>query len=196
VTTKPGRRLLIVGAGAHARAVADVARACGWSVIGFLGARAVRAGTDVIGSDDDLRTLAEARRFDAATVGVGNTALARRPKLFGQLRDLGVIAPALVHPSAVISPSVTIGDGSVVFPLVVVGADAIIGENVVLYSGAIVEHNCRIADHAYLSPGVVLCGNVRVDAGAFVGAGAVAVPGVTIAKDAVVAAGARVTDTR
>jgi UDP-perosamine 4-acetyltransferase len=196
VTARAGRRLLIVGAGAHARAVADVARACGWSVIGFLGARAVRAGTDVIGSDDDLQTLAEARRFDAATVGVGNTALGRRPKLFARLSDLRLAAPALVHPSAVISPSVTIGDGSVVFPLVVAGADAIIGENVVLYSGTIVEHDCRIADHAYLSPGVVLCGNVRVETGAFVGAGAIAVPGVTIPKDAVVPAGARVTESR
>ena len=186
------RRLLVVGDGAHARAVADVARACGWSVAGFLGARGAAAGAGVIGSDGDLAALAAANRFDAAVVGVGNTALARRPALFARLRDLGTAIPSLVHPSAVVSPSATIGDGAVVFPLVVVGAGAVVGEDAVLYSGAVVEHDCRIGDHAYLGPGVILCGDVRVEAGAFVGAGAIVVPGVVVGKKAVIGAGARV----
>jgi sugar O-acyltransferase (sialic acid O-acetyltransferase NeuD family) len=183
----------VLGAGGHARAVADLAVACGRSVVGFLGARGGSATAGVVGSDDDLARLFAERRFDEAIVGVGNTALARRPELFARLRELGVPTPALVHPSAVVSPSATIGLGSVLFPLVVVGADAAVGENAVIYSKSVAEHGCRIGDHAYLAPGVVLCGDVCVEAGAFVGAGAVVVPGVVIGKDAVVFAATRVT---
>jgi sugar O-acyltransferase (sialic acid O-acetyltransferase NeuD family) len=187
------RRLLVIGAGAHARAVADVALACGWGGAGFVAAPgAPVSAPGVVGSDDDLPRLVASRTFDGAVVGVGNAVLARRPTLFARLRELRIATPSLVHPSAVVSPSARIGGGSVVFPQVTVGADVLVGEDAVLYSGSIVEHDCRIGDHAYLAPGVILCGNVRVDSGAFLGAGAIVVPGVVIGKEASVPAGARV----
>jgi UDP-perosamine 4-acetyltransferase len=187
------RRLLIVGAGAHARAVADVARGCGWSGAGFVAAvGAADDAPDLVGCDDDLPRLAASRTFEGAIVGVGNAALARRPPLFARLRALGMATPAIVHPSAVVSSSARVGAGSVVFPHVTIGADVVVGDNAVLYSGAIVEHDCRIGDHAYLAPGVIVCGNVRVEHGAFLGAGAIVVPGVVIGTDAAVPAGARV----
>jgi sugar O-acyltransferase (sialic acid O-acetyltransferase NeuD family) len=192
VSPDAARRLLVLGAGGHARAVADLAEACGWRLAGFLGAHGAPITGGVIGSDDDLATLRAEGRFDGAIVGVGNTALARRPALFARLRELGVATPSLVHPTATVSPSARIGDGCVVFPHTVVGADTAVGEDAVIYSGSVLEHGCRIADHAYLAPGVILCGNVRVEAGAFVGAGAIVVPGVVIGKGAVVYAGARV----
>jgi len=187
------RRLLILGAGAHARAVADVALACGFTDCGFVVAPGAAPGAAVVGSDDDLPRLIAAGTFDGAVIGVGNAALARRPVLFARLREFHVATPSLVHPSATVSPSARVGAGAVVFPHVTVGADAIIGDNAVLYSGSIVEHDCRVADHAYLAPGVILCGNVRVETGAFLGAGAIVVPGVVIGAAASVGAGARVT---
>jgi UDP-perosamine 4-acetyltransferase len=192
VSDRPGRRLLVLGAGGHARAVADLAVACGRRIAGFLGARGAPETADVVGSDDDLARLFGERRFDEAIVGVGNTALARRAELFARLRELGVSTPTLVHPSAVVSPSATVGPGSVLFPLVVVGADVSVGENAVIYSKSVVEHGCRIGDHAFLAPGVILCGDVCVESGAFIGAGAVVVPGVVIGKEAVVFAATRV----
>lgn len=183
-------RLLILGAGGHGRAVADLARACGFTIAGFTepGGR----GRDVVGTDDDLLALTQRLSLDGAVVGVGNTALARRAALFGRLRERGLATPRLVHPSAIVSPSATVGEGTVVLPNAVVGADCVVGSNVVIYSGCVLEHDCRIEDHAYLAPGAILCGEVRVEEGAFVGAGAVAVPGATIGKGATVDALARV----
>jgi len=190
------RRLVILGAGAHARAVADVALACGWSIAGFVAAAGVSPGAPgIVGSDDDLPRLAASHTFDGAVVGVGNAALERRPALFARLHEVGIVTPTLVHPSAVVSPSARIGAGALVFPQVAIGAEVDVGENVVVYSGSVVEHDCRIGDHAYLAPGVILCGNVRLETGAFLGAGAIVVPGVVIGKEARIDAGARVTMT-
>ena len=186
------RRLLILGAGGHGRAVADLAAECGWEVAGFTERPGAPARPDILGDDADLGALARRARIDAGVVGVGNTALRRRAELFQRLRNAALATPALVHSRATVSRSATIGDGCVVFPHVVLGADTVVGENAVIYSGSVLEHGCRIGEHAFLAPGVILCGDVRVEAAAFVGAGAIVVPGVVIGKEAVVSAGARV----
>jgi sugar O-acyltransferase (sialic acid O-acetyltransferase NeuD family) len=183
------RRLLILGAGGHARAVADLAAECGFTVVGFT-ERATRTAPGVVATDADVAELHRMGRIDAGIVGVGTAALARRAELHALLRSLGIPVPVLVHPRAAVSRSCAIGEGSVVFAGAVLGTDVEVGENAVLYSAVVVEHGSRIGAHAYLSPGVILAGAVTVEPGAFLGAGAVVVPGVTVGKDAVVGAGA------
>jgi sugar O-acyltransferase (sialic acid O-acetyltransferase NeuD family) len=183
-------RLLILGAGGHGRAVAELAAECGWSVAGFTDNS---PGPGVLGGDDDAEGLIRAREADAAIVGVGNTALSRRTELFELLRKIGATIPTLVHPRASVARTSRVGDGTVVFPGAVLGAAVEVGDNVVLYSNAVAEHDCRIASHAYLSPGAILSGSVTLEAGSFVGAGAVLLPGITVGAGATVAAGAVVT---
>ena len=180
-------RLLILGAGGHGRAVADLAAECGFTVAGFTDR--VR-GPEVVGGDDEVAALARDGKIDGAVVGVGNTALGRRVELFAMLKSLRVATPTLIHPRASVSRSCKLGEGVVAFPNVVLGAGVLVGDNVVLYSGVIVEHDCRVAAHAYLSPGVILAGNVTIEAGAFLGMGALVVTGVTVRKGARVKAGA------
>jgi sugar O-acyltransferase (sialic acid O-acetyltransferase NeuD family) len=188
-------RLLILGAGAHGRAVADLARACGFTVAGFTdrSSSAGNTGTPVLGTDAELATLIRAQRIEGGIVGVGSTALARRVQLYDILVAARVPRPPLIHPRSVASPSSEVGAGTVVFAGCVLGNGARIGANAVLYSGVMVEHECSIGDHAYLSPGVVLSGQVMVEAEAFLGAGAIVLPGLCIGRAAVVAAGAVVT---
>jgi sugar O-acyltransferase (sialic acid O-acetyltransferase NeuD family) len=182
------RRLVILGAGGHARAVGDLAEACGWSIVGFTDVSA--PGGRVLGRDDDLPALIRSATIDAGVVGVGNTALQRRAELFDRLRESGLAIATLIHPRATVSSSARVGQGSVVFPATVLGAGVTVGDNAVIYSAAVAEHECRIGDHAYISPGAILSGAVVVEVGAFIGAGAVILPGVTISKHAVVGAGA------
>jgi UDP-perosamine 4-acetyltransferase len=192
-------RVLILGAGAHGGAIADlIGEGAGLTVVGFSDADPTLAGRRVLGLPvlgDDAAALEAVRagRADGALVGVGNTALAARRRLFELLAARGIPAPTVVHPRAVVARSASIGEGAVVFAGVVVGARARIGANAVLYSGAIVEHDSVVEPHAYLGPGVVLAGAVTVGEGAFLGAGAVVLPGVEIGRDALVAAGAVVT---
>ena len=184
------RRLLILGAGGHGRAVSDLAGECGWTVIGFTDRAGESGRPDVVGRDADAISFFRDRKVEGIIVGVGNSALRRRAELFQLLRESGIPVPSLLHPRAVVSRSCRIGDGAVVFPGSILGAGVEVGDNAVIYSGVVMEHDCRIGDHAYLSPGVILSRSVTVEAGAFLGVGAVALPGITIGKNAVVAAGA------
>ena len=184
------QRLVLLGMGGHARAVAELAGACGWTIAGFIDRAGPGAHPDVLGGDDDLEALFRHHAFDAAAVGIGATALGRRAELHAVLRQAGIPIPTLIHERAVIASSCRIGEGSVIFPNAVLGAGVEVGENAVVYSAVVAEHDCRIGEHAYLSPGVILSGAVTIEPGALLGSGAVVVPGVTIGKHAVVGAGA------
>ncbi|HET8655868.1 MAG TPA: acetyltransferase [Longimicrobiaceae bacterium] len=191
-------RFLVWGAGGHGRVVADVVRALGGRVAGYVDADAARLGQvvdagggRVVSTQDGLlRTIRAGGGYpegiDAVALAIGSNAA--RHDCLQQLR--GLSAPPLVHLSAVVSPSAAIGPATVVLPRVVINAGAQVGAAVILNTGAIVEHDCVIGDAAHVSPGAVLAGGVRVGERSWVGAGAVVIQGVTIGDDVVVGAGA------
>jgi sugar O-acyltransferase (sialic acid O-acetyltransferase NeuD family) len=100
------------------------------------------------------------------------------------------ISPNIIHPSAIISPTATLGQGVLIPAGVIVNALVKIGNGVVCNTRCVIEHECQIGDFSFIGPGVVLCGNVTLGKGVFLGAGAVVIPGVTIGDYAIVGAGA------
>ena len=95
-----------------------------------------------------------------------------------------------IHSSAIISPSVSIGEGSVVVAGAIINADAIVGKHCIINTGASVGHECVISDFVHIAPHSTLCGNVYVGEGSWVGAGAVVIPGIKIGKWCTIGAGA------
>lgn len=93
------------------------------------------------------------------------------------------------HSSALISPGVSAGEGSVVFHKSVIQAGCEIGKHVIINTSASVDHDCRIGDYVHIAPGAVLCGDVAVGEGTLVGAGSVVIPGIKIGAWCVIGAG-------
>lgn len=94
-----------------------------------------------------------------------------------------------VHPNAIISPSATIGSGTVVMQGAIIQADAIIGRHCIINSGASIDHECHIDDFVHISPHATLCGNVSVGEGSWIGAGATVIPGIKIGRWCTIGAG-------
>lgn len=101
-------------------------------------------------------------------------------------------APTVIAPSAIVSPSATVGRGTAVFHRAVVNASTVIGRHSIINTGAIVEHGCRIGSNVFIGPGAVICGGVTVGDNAYIGAGAVVRPCVKIGAGCVIGAGAAV----
>lgn len=76
----------------------------------------------------------------------------------------------VIHQSAIISPSVTVRNGTVIMPNVVINADSTVGSHVILNTGCIVEHDCIVQDFVHISPSAVLTGGVIIQEGTQVGA--------------------------
>ena len=188
------RRLAIVGAGGHAKVVADIVRCSsidpdtGYEIVVFADAVASLAPRQFLG----LPLLSGSRSLvslphDAVVVAVGDNT--NRRKEFELLTSLGECLVSVQHPSAIIASSVTIGPGTMVCAGAVVNPDTRIGSNVILNTRSSVDHDCVIEDHVHIAPGVALGGNVYVGVGAMVGIGAVVKPGVRVGPGAMVGAG-------
>lgn len=129
-----------------------------------------------------------AKGLSPLIISIGNNAI--RKKIAEKLNcEFGIG----IHSSAIISPSSTIGDGTVVMQGAIVQAEATIGKHCIINTGATVDHECVLEDYVHISPNATLCGNVHVGEGTQIGAGSVVVPGVKIGKWSLVCAGSVVT---
>lgn len=186
--------LLIVGAGGHGKVVAEIAQACGqWDQIAFLDARYQTLNGQrtwpVLSDVDQAQMLQE--DYPDVVLAVGDAE--RRLSLMSLLQQQGFNLPVLVHPSACISPSASLGTGTVVMPMAVVNADAKVGRACIINTGATVDHDSVLADGVHVCPGANLAGEVRVGRASWLGIGCSVIQQVNIGESVMVAARAAVT---
>ncbi len=178
-------KLVIFGAGGHAKVIADIAMKNGYEIEGFLDDN--EAITEVIGYKK-LGKISDCVKFKencVFAIGIGNNAV--RKKIYESYPDLEY--PTLVHPSACVGIETKIGKGTVVMPMAVVNACADVGEFCVLNTGSVVEHDCEVGDFTLIAPNATLCGGVKVGSEAWVGAGSTVNQGVKICNRGMVGSG-------
>jgi UDP-perosamine 4-acetyltransferase len=184
---------VVIGAGDHAKVVLEAIRAAGgYDVVGLVDPKPRLAHVldiPVLGGDEILAKLRQ-EGVTAAVVALGDNAL--RQRLGRQAGDLGFSLPAILHPSALLSPSARVGAGVVVMARAVIGTETMIAELVIVNTGAVIDHDNEIGAAAHIAPSAALGGNVRVGARTLIGIGSAVRPGVAIGADAVVGAGSAV----
>jgi acetyltransferase EpsM len=187
------KKLVIWGVGGHGKVVLDIARAHFDSIdVVFIDDDSQKLigefqGCRVAGSRTELANL-RTSGYAHFVVAIGCNAT--RAGCFRAACRMGIEPLTLVHPTAAVSRSSSIGSGTVVMPNAVINPDSVIGANCIINSGAIVEHDCCIANHVHLSPGVALGGGVRVGAYSHIGLNASVLPGIEVGERAIVGAGA------
>ena len=170
------RSLLILGAGGHGRVIAETAVLTGvYDSIAFLDDRYSKTsasvevnGIPLIGKLNDAKTEEKIlERFTDAALGLGQNYL--RMHWYGQLSNSGYKLEPLVHPSAYVSKSATLGYGSVVLALASIQCCASVGNGVIVNDMSCIEHDCRVKDGAHICPGAVLGGSVSVGSCSWIG---------------------------
>jgi len=86
------------------------------------------------------------------------------------------LAKALIHPSAEVAPSVSIGAGSFIGPGVRIEAGAKVGPLVIIEEGAVIQAGAIIEEGAFVGSSSWVAAGTRVGAYAYVGAGAILTP--------------------
>lgn len=174
----------VIGAGGHAKVVVATLQAAGRAIAGVLDDDEAKHGRTVLGVP--VVGPVERAAGGEAIVAIGHNAVRKRiAESVPEVRWATV-----VHPSAVVHPSVRVGAGSVVFAGAVVQPDTHLGRHVIVNTGATIDHDGRVGDYVHVAPGTNLAGDVHLGEGAFLGIGARAVPGVHVGAWTTVGAGA------
>ncbi len=179
----------IVGAGGQGRVVLEALRSSGIETeIAFLDDNPELHGSSVLGAPV-LGPLTQLEEFAGIVVlALGDNLL--RLRIAQELAAQGARFGVAQHASAIVSPTASIGDGSVILPRAVVHTGAIVQQQVVVNTGAIVEHDCVLENGASVSPGVCMGGRARVGEGAFLSTGVTLAARAEVGAGAIVGAGA------
>lgn len=192
-TAVPGpRRLLVLGAGGHARVIVDIVRASGTfddMVLVAPDGPDVLDGVPRVGGDEVIDELhADGIRW--AFVALGANGL--RQRLAGDLLARGFALANAVHPSAYVAPSATLGHGVAIMAGAVVHPGSTIGDLTIVNTRASVDHDCTVGVACHIAPGATVCGTVRIGDRSWIGAGATVIEGRCVDSDVLVGAGATV----
>ena len=185
-------RVVIWGAGRHARVAADIIRLRGATVAGFvddvnLSRRGeMFCGAQVLGAKDLASLRADGTEYGIIAVGDG----AARRALADRLTSAGLLLAIAVHPGAVVASDATLGPGTLVAAGAVIGVGTILGRGCIVNTCASVDHDCRVDDWVHICPGVHIAGGVSIGERSWIGVGATVIDDVSIGAESVIGAGA------
>ncbi len=184
--------LIILGAGGTSReiadAVADVNRVTAvWNLVGFLDDDVTKhsrliAGLPVLGSIDSAKM--HAGRFIIGVARAGDPWQRRR--IFERLDLPRERLATIIHPTASLSSTASVGAGTAILQNAVVTTDAVIGDHVLIHYGCIVAHDAVVDDYVTMAPGSLIAGSVRLRSGVYLGAGSRVINDATVGEAALV----------
>ncbi len=188
------QRLIIIGSQGHAKAVAEVANAIsGIEIVGFVDDFRP-AGTpvlqwQVLGSTTDIISVTE-RTFDVAFIAIGDND--SRLAMVDRLKPLELCYRTLCHPTAYLSPSAKLGNGTVLMPHSVVSVESQLGAHVIVNTSASIDHDCIVEAFCSIAPGAHLAGHVTLRTAVAIGMGANVREKTEVKAHTIVGAGATV----
>lgn len=184
--------IVLVGFGGHAKSVIDaIERGRQYRIAGFTEMKTCSEyhGYVCLGTDERLDEIFRGGVQNAFVcigyMGTGHI----RDSLYSRLKNIGFSVPVISDPSAVISKSAVIGEGTFVGKNAVINADACIGKMTIINTASVVEHEVSVGDFSHIAVGAVLCGRVQVGHHCLVGANATVIQGIKIGGGSVVGAG-------
>ncbi|MCP3672119.1 MAG: acetyltransferase [Gammaproteobacteria bacterium] len=188
-STKP---VIVLGAGGHAKVVADVLVQSGFKLRGFIAPEyepgVEFCGSKVLGDEQVVENVSPSEVILANGIGAmpNNDS---RWLVAAKMRKLGFSFATIIHPSVVIAPDVVLAEGvqimagSILQPGVNVGLDCIVN------TGVILDHDCVIEKESHLAPGVVCSGGVRVGSRTHLGTRSTVIQCISIGCSSIIAAG-------
>lgn len=182
--------IILVGFGGHAKSIADcIEREGKYNIVGYTDFEQHNSKYQYLGTDDILQSYYN-RGIKNVVLCIGYLGKGEiRQKIYAKLKGIGFHFPIIADPSAIISESAEIDEGTFIGKGAIVNAEAKIGKMAIINSMALVEHECVIGDFVHVAVAAVLCGHVEVGKAAFIGANATVIQCMKIAEYEIVPAG-------
>lgn len=188
VAMASGGRLVVIGAGGHAKVVISTLQAAGHEVEAVFDDDPRKHGTSVLGVPvEGPPTEAVASGSAEAILAIGDNRTRKRFSL-----ELALSWTVAVHPESWVHSSVELGPGSVVLAGAILQPGSIIGAHAIVNTASSVDHDCRIHDFVHVAPGSHIAGGATLGEGSLIGIGCSVVPDVSVGAWCTVGAGAAV----
>ena len=188
--------VVIVGAGGFGREVLEIFKdqnrvSRQWNILGFIDenteihGKAIN-GYPVLGGLDWIQAHKEIDLSCVVTIGDSRT----RKEMVEKLAETSVQFCNAIHPSVIMSDSVSLGKGVIICAGSILTVNIVIGDHVHINTNTTIGHDAIIKDYCTVTATVKITGNTVLNEGVFMGTAAIMIPGVTIGSWTTIGAGA------
>lgn len=192
------KKVIVAGSGGHSKVIIDILQQM--HAVEILGITSVDLekgsnflGYPVLGTDAVIENYLHQDDFYVA-IGIGGYRdNALREKVFNGIKKMGARFLSVIHPSAVLSKNVQLGEAVVIFPGVIINTDVKIGDNCIIATRSSIDHETVIGDNVLVSAGVTVGAYSKIGNNCLLALGSNVISGVTIEDNVLVASGAVVT---
>jgi sugar O-acyltransferase (sialic acid O-acetyltransferase NeuD family) len=190
------KKVVVVGAGGFGREVLEIFKEQNkilesWEILGFIVEKEFLCSTSinnysVVGDLDWF----EKNKDVGCVIAIGDTKA--RKRIANILADQGICFYNAIHPSAIISNFVNLGND------VIIGAGSFISVNTVIKNHVIINchsnigHDSILENYCSIMTNATISGKNHLEEGVYMGSGATLIENITIGKWSVVGAGATV----
>jgi len=162
------KRIAILGSGEWASQLADFIKSdMTLELAGFVDNKPVRGG--VLCADNEVVALFQEDAFDYLFIGIGYARFDLRKRLFEDFTRKQIPFATIIHPTAVVSPTATIGVGTFIGPCSLINKDVVLGNNVVVNSSVLLAHNTEVGNHSYIAGRAAIAGYSKIGECSFIG---------------------------
>ncbi|MCQ4726147.1 acetyltransferase [Anaerotignum faecicola] len=191
---KEKEKLIVVGAGGHARSVIDIILQNNeYDLIGCIdksyGTANTVSGMDdipIIGNDDMLEEF-----FISGVknifVAIGENKL--RDKIFKKVSDIGFNAVNVISRRAYISERAKLKKGICVMAGACINVNTVIEDNCIINTNSSIDHDCRIGRSVHIAPGAAISGTVSIGDYTHIGTGVNVIDNVVVGINTFVGGG-------
>lgn len=189
------KKLVLLGGGGHCKSVLDTLhKTKEYSEIVITDPN-LPAGTEVMGGkvvgDDSVLPNLYVEGFTNAVITAGDVGKPNpRAKLVEMAQNIGFHFPCIIDPTAQVSPSAQIGDGTFIGKNAIINIGAQIGNHCIINTAAIIEHEATIGALTHVASGAIVLGEVTIGHRCFIGAGSTIVQCANLGHDVKIGAGA------
>lgn len=185
---------VIIGAGTYGEVYLAYLKEAGVEVLGFLDDNTdlhgrIIKGVTVLGGIELLKSLKETLRIEAVYCPIGNNQL--RVNFLSRAKDLGYKTPNYIHPTATLSPNISVGEGVYILLNSSIMPYVTIGNYVMISMNANIAHHSILEEGTFISTGVNFGASIIAHKCSYVGISATLMTGIeSLGEDCLIGAGA------
>lgn len=198
VANKCGR-VAIIGAGDLGQQIAHIAIQSGYNVVGFFDDYSTQQVIfhssyefPLFGKVCDVVEMRN--KFDSVVIGIGYKHFSVRASLYEAMKKNHIPLATIIHHTAYIDSTASIGEGTVIQAKVVIDKDCKIGNNVFVNICSTVAHDSYVGNHSFLSACVAIAGATKIGACSLIGINATVINRLQLADNIIIGAGAVVVE--
>lgn len=190
--------IVVIGSGGFSKQVIEIIehlnlRKQEYRLLGIIDDNEDKIGTDVlgykvIGDTDYIKQISQQKEIHGVIAIADGKVKSQISRKLSEIHWVN-----LIHPSAIVSNYLKIGEGNIICAGVVINPEIEMGNHCHINIGTTLGHDVTMLDYVTIMPGSKVSGNVTLKSNTMVGTGSSIIQGLTIEENVVLGAGAVVT---